>query len=485
MKRLFIRLLAVCIAVSLSLCFVLPAGAQEEDKETGEFTLEEITVTAEKREENIQDIARSVVAITVDDINMRSADQVQEMIANTAGISFVAGGPWLNHIGMRGVIPNTSETGTEASVQFSVDGNVAMSNEGSISPMFAAMNDVERIEVIRGPSGAVSGRMAAAGSVRVITKSPDFEKYDGYVGYTTGNYDVSNIKAAINLPLKLTGLDLPAWLENLAVRYSIRQDKHSEYILNSAGEGVSGSTDFVTWRTKLKWQPIEAVTVDLQLSYNRDQSNNGMSVPLIDDGDSPHPEEPWVNANASAASNPAVAVQWNQSANILWTTFLGDVTGRYSKTWIPVDCDNAAGLPPGAVCYEGDKYQNEYEVYISSPADSRWKWTAGAYTFNKKEYTGPDETLTGVDLENLQIGFDQFYGGSGGPGGQNVWTENGYDTGSSAFPANNPDEWYDLVKDLGGPVSGESIYYYSESRTRPIDSYAYYGNVTPRFPPQY
>ena len=483
MKKFNLLLFSILVgAIFLPGTFPAVYAQDEEEKNSEEFTLEEITVTAEKREENLQAVPRSLAVISADELNIRSSDQVQDMIANTAGISFVAGGPWLNHIGMRGVIPNTAETGTEAAVQFSVDGNVALSSENSISPMFSAMNDVERVEIIRGPSGAISGRMAAVGSVRVVTKDPDFEKYDGYVGYTTGKYNVNNAKAAINLPLKLTGLDLPSFIENMAVRFAVTQDKHSEYIHNSAGEGVSGSSDYFTWRAKLKWQPIEDLTLNLQMSFNRDKSNNQMGVPLIEDGNSPHKDDPWLNANAAAATEPNESIQWNESATVNWSNRLGNLTARYNHSWIPVNCDEQGGggpPPPGGVCYDGEIGQQEYEIYMASPDDSKLRWMIGGYMFHKKEYAGPDSSVSEVDLDALTIGFSDFYGGGGGPPGTiNPWTAAGYNIQSPDFPANNPEIWLDTVGQLGGEVTGDSIYYYSNSATRPIDSYSYYANLT-------
>lgn len=476
MKKLLTVLLALFVAAGLSFLTALPVSAQEDEKDEA-FELEEITVTAEKRSENLQDVARSVIAISADDLEIRSADQVQQILENTAGITFVGGGPWLQHIGMRGVLPNTSETGTEGAVQFSVDGNVAMSMEGNISPMFSAMNDVERVEVIRGPSGSVQGRMAAAGSIRVITKDPDFEKYDGYVGYTIGNYDTTNIKAALNVPLSLTGLDLPAYLENMALRSAIRQDKHSDYITNSDGDGAGGSTDFTTWRTKFKWAPTQDLTMDSQFTYSRDYSNNWMSVPLVTDGD--HRSDAWYSENGRA-SDPSEAEQFNYSVQLNYVTPIGDVTAKYAKTWIPVVCSSPTN-PDGSACYEGDKYQKEYEAWISSLEDSKWKWMAGVYMFNKKEYTGPDETLTGIDMDKLAsnriVQFSDFYyTGGGPPGSPSEWGD--IETNKSSFPANDPSQWPAAISTLGGEVSADSIYFFSQSKTRPIDSFAYYGRLT-------
>ena len=174
-----------------------PVMAQ--DKESEEFTLEEITVTAEKREMDLQKVSSSLAVISAEDLDIRSVHNIQEILSNTGGVSFYG---FHNHIYVRGLGSVGNEVGSEPSVQFNVDGNVSFNFEGrTTNPMLQATNDVERVEVIRGPSGTVNGRMASAGTINVISKSPDFEKVDGNVSITIGNYSTIRTSAAMNLPL--------------------------------------------------------------------------------------------------------------------------------------------------------------------------------------------------------------------------------------------------------------------------------------------
>ena len=129
----------VILGLVFSLCGFPTAYAQDEEEgRRDEFILEDIVVTAQKRSESLQAVPRSLAVISANDIEIRSAISVQDIIANTAGVSFAAGGPWLNHIGMRGVVPNTAEFGSEPAVQFNIDGNVAFNAEQGIPAMFQA-----------------------------------------------------------------------------------------------------------------------------------------------------------------------------------------------------------------------------------------------------------------------------------------------------------------------------------------------------------
>lgn len=470
MKKFNLLLFSILLGAIFLLGTFPVVWAQYDDEE--EFSLEEITVTAEKREENLQSVPRSLVVISADELNLRSAYQVQDIIANTAGISFAAGGPWLNHIGMRGVMPNTAEFGSEPAVQFNVDGNVSMNSENGIPVMYKAMNDVERIELLRGPSGAINGRMAAAGSVNVVTRDPDFDDFNGYVGYTYGNYDTKNAQVAINLPLKATGLDLPSYIENLAMRFAFRQDKHDYYVKDVDGNGTSGNQDFMTWRTKLKWQPMENLALLAHLSYSVDESSTSLTVSPIDHAGTfpfptePHPNDPWL-LNADLPSFPATKnEEWSDSLKVDWTTGYGTVTARYGKTWIPVDCSQqqeGPGVGQGGVCYDGDKIQNEYEVYMTSHEDSKFQWMGGSYYYYKKDYTGPDLDVATIDPEATTITFSDWYGAD---------LYEGVD--SPDFPANDlTQSWMPDYID----VNADSVVFITDQQKRPIDSYSIYGSI--------
>jgi len=483
MKRILLVLLALILGMVPTHWNVSLVNAQEGD--TSEYTLEEITVTAEKREMDLQDVSRSIAVISAEDLDLRMAASVMDVLETTSGITFQGG--FGGQLFVRGVGPAGSmmnDPGNEASVQFNIDGNLGMYAPGqSVSPTYQALNDVERIEVIRGPSGAVNGRMAASGTINVITKEPSFDKLDGNVSIQSGDYNTINTSAAMNIPLKLIGLDLPSFIENLSFRIAARQDKHSEYIHNSDGEGVSGSQNYYTFRTKMKWQPIERLTVSAQYTETRNKSNTSMNVPAIDQaqiwppGNQPHPQDPWLNANGTAATERTAQENFSESVELSWATKIGTLTGRYSKSWVPVTC-GATGAggppPPGGVCYEGDIIQKEYELRMNSPEESKIEWMAGAYKYYKKEYAGPDTSFGSIDPDAVTINFTDIYGRD------NWFNESaGIDVHSPDFNANDPTRSWALP--FLDPVNPGYVVFISNDASRPIDSYSFFGNITVPF----
>ena len=501
MKKYLMEFLILVMAIGLLFEGAGTAAAQGAASDEGtEFTLEEITVTAEKREQTVQSVARSLAVITGDDLTMRQATNVQDMLTATAGVSFQG---FFNQIAIRGVGiggAQANDPGYEPSVQFNVDGNLALHTAGGTSTMFQALMDVERIEVLRGPSGAINGRMAAAGSINVVTKDPDFEKIDFNGGITYGNYNTLNMNAAMNLPLKLTGLDLPGTLENLSFRVAFTKNKHSAFIHNEDDEDVSGSQDASMVRIKMKWQPLESLVLNGLYTYSKDKSNSSMNVPPIDTQQTfppgqpgPHPDDPWLYEGAAAESEPQARKNFSRSIETILSTSFANFTAKWSQSWTPVECQDTVGTgaapaaasfrgvggnlvafqgppPPGGggICYEGNIGQKDLEVRIASSNESKYTWMVGAYKYYKKEYAGPDTEINEIDPNDVNINFTDFYGR-----GEYFLP---FDVTSSDFPANDPNRPW-VVPGLS-PVTPDSVYFLSNDATRPIDSYSYFGNIT-------
>ena len=176
----------------LSVSIALPVSAQDNgavsdeesyDEDT-EFMLEEIIATAEKTGiKNLQKMSTSISVISADNIKMKAATNFADVLSETAGVSFQS---QFGRVYIRGVGSTTNEKDVSPGVQINMDNAPALSNmEGSNqSAMFSLLSDMERVEVIRGPSGSVNGRSASAGTVNIITKSPNFESVDGNVSIT-------------------------------------------------------------------------------------------------------------------------------------------------------------------------------------------------------------------------------------------------------------------------------------------------------------
>jgi iron complex outermembrane receptor protein len=184
------RHLRLVIASLLAVVGSEHAAAQAEQGRG--FVLEEIIVTAEKREEKLQDVpvAVSVYSDTLRDIvGIRS---VEDVAAFTPGMNFSS----LDRLSLRGVGRLTNALGSDPGVATYNDGFYTSSlAEAGKSPLF-----VDRIEVLRGPQGTLYGRNSMGGAVNIISKRPSRDGFEGEVRGIVGNYDSKHIEASITAP---------------------------------------------------------------------------------------------------------------------------------------------------------------------------------------------------------------------------------------------------------------------------------------------
>jgi iron complex outermembrane receptor protein len=160
-------------------------------------TLHEIVVTAQKREQSLQDVPISVSALGDADLvanRVTSIFDLDNLVPNL-GIRIVAGGVSLPAIAMRGVLSLGGNPGADKQVGLYLDGVSLYSAAGSVFDVA----DIERIEVLRGPQGTLFGRNATAGAIAIFTRSPT-GTFDLRQELTLGNFDQFRSRTRLNLP---------------------------------------------------------------------------------------------------------------------------------------------------------------------------------------------------------------------------------------------------------------------------------------------
>ena len=180
---------AAVVAVALQWTLSAPAGAQG--------AIEEITVTAQKREESITDVPVAVSVLGADQIDASLARNMEDLQALVPALSFRTGNTTRNSaLTVRGIGTISFSIGAEPSVSTVVDGVVL----GRSGQAFANLYDLERVEVLRGPQGTLFGKNASAGVVNIIPKKPT----DTFEGYVQASYFEDNeliTKGRISGPL--------------------------------------------------------------------------------------------------------------------------------------------------------------------------------------------------------------------------------------------------------------------------------------------
>ncbi|MCZ8130558.1 MAG: TonB-dependent receptor [Steroidobacteraceae bacterium] len=253
--------LAVALALAAGAGTAGPAYAQDG---AGAGTLEEIVVTAQRREESLMTVPIAVSAIGGEALQRQNVDSVEDVLAQVPNVSFVSlGSRDRKEVSMRGVSNqlNPFADSRQSPYGFYIDEfSVAV---GTSNPEIL---DIERIEVLRGPQGTYFGRNAVGGAINVITRKPTNE-WASEVGASVGNYGSWGVHAIVNAPI----VD-----EKLALRASAQTRRTDGWIENIHPVGGGNDGRFDAARATLRFKPTDRLTWDL--NYSTMEGEEGMRV---------------------------------------------------------------------------------------------------------------------------------------------------------------------------------------------------------------
>jgi iron complex outermembrane receptor protein len=153
--------------------------------------LEQIVVTAQKREESIQDIGVAVTVLGRDQLINSNVDNIQDLQNLTPSLQ-IGESFGFAQVMIRGIGTDNPFAGGDPSVGMHIDGVIT----GQSSAQFGSLFDIARIEVLRGPQGTLYGRNTTGGSVNVITNRPT-EETSGYARLSLGNYELIGFEGAV------------------------------------------------------------------------------------------------------------------------------------------------------------------------------------------------------------------------------------------------------------------------------------------------
>lgn len=240
---------ATLLAASISA--VLSQGVYA--AETTSSALEEVIVTAERREVSLQDVPVSATVLTGDSLAEQGIDNIIEIqqVAPSVAINTYNRSTFIN---IRGVGIAQSAPTSNPGVAYYIDG-VFIPHEQFIAQSFF---DIDSLEVLRGPQGTLTGQNSTGGAVYVRTPAPSTDGFSGYIDQTIADYDWYRTVGAVNIPLG----------DTFAMRISGVYDDRGSFTENigpSPSEPGSGKDTAV--RAALRWQPSDGTTVDLRYEY--------------------------------------------------------------------------------------------------------------------------------------------------------------------------------------------------------------------------
>lgn len=187
--------IATLVALTIGLSGSL-ANAQEVSEEKEKISLETITVTAQKRTQNLQEVPVSVTAFSGDQMAESVIKDMYDLTTNTPGMgAFQSQSATNSSFSIRGVGTSSQNFGLESSVGLYVDG-VYRARQNS---MINNLVDVEAVEILRGPQGTLFGKNTPSGAILVRTKKPSHDGEDGFFEATVGNFGLVNLAGAASV----------------------------------------------------------------------------------------------------------------------------------------------------------------------------------------------------------------------------------------------------------------------------------------------
>ncbi|WP_016745871.1 TonB-dependent receptor [Rhizorhabdus wittichii] len=356
--------------------------------------VEEIVVTAQKREQSIRDVPISLAVISGDDLKKRQVSGIQDL-ANSVPNVFVSKGTVSDNIYIRGV-GSGSNAGFEQAVATFVDGIY----HGRSRYTQSALVDLERVEVLRGPQTIYFGNNAIGGAFSVTTKKPSLKDWGGYA---LASYEFEGNEPAVE-----AAVGGPIVEDKLAVRIAGRYSHLGGYIKNdSTGKDNPKIKDrFI--RGSALWQMAPGWTTLVKAEYGKQDSIAPFAAQLTDCP----PAAPFSTA---ATFSCAYALATNQESkfdyhrqsepgefgNIKASEYMVKIErenidgpglvaqASYSKMDFQIVADTD-GVPASFFNYNSSEYlkQSTVELRIVSPAQSKIEYVAGVYYLHSKAGIG-------------------------------------------------------------------------------------------------
>ena len=363
-----------------------PGLAQTRTSPPAANTVEELIVTAQKREESAQDVPIALTALSGESLERQGVIGFQDLSTRIPSLRFgsgVTGGE--NVITLRGIGSQNTTSGGDSPVAYNLDG-VYLARTTSVDPEFF---DIDRIEVLRGPQGTLYGRNSVGGSVNVISKRPEAE-FGGHADALLGNYDARVFRGWLNAPLVNEG-DHQVLARIAAV--SAKHDGYQDNLFNGPGSTHDADgQDFWMVRGELYLKLTERVDFLLvaSASSNGDPAATKTrwelaparyvgALPYLSDPRQVRKNSPEIFDNDSRFVSGTLNYDFGPA------TFTS-VTGYASGKWKQSNDPDASELTIATNPYWSlDQFQYSEEVRLASnPSEAALSWIVGAFYFREK-----------------------------------------------------------------------------------------------------
>ena len=392
-------------AVVAALSPTLPVLAQEEAAR-----LDEVIVTATKREINLQDVPHSIDVLSSIELERMGAMDLEATVRALPSVHLTALQPGQNQLTMRGVSAEVFEYTRDALVAVYLDEQPMTSNAQQIG--FRNI-DMDRIESLPGPQGTLFGSSSQTGTIRYITNKPRTDRFEGHVegswGSTSGGDDSYDIAGVLNIPL----VD-----DKLAVRVVGYSSHDGGYVDNVFGTSLSGNYDnaelvgdnqneydvvggrlHVLWNLTDNWSTLISFVAENTSAPGAWDSDASLDDYQVTRFFEEFRDDDWTSASLTLEGDLGFAdltftathferdivyeydqMAYSQSRDALYK--YGCVYGYNGlgyNDYYPFYCLYYGSYNPQYIFNDQEQERDAYELRLVSQGDSRFQWTIGAY----------------------------------------------------------------------------------------------------------
>jgi iron complex outermembrane recepter protein len=351
--------------------------------------IEEIVVSAEKRDESVQRIPISITAFTGEHLQRAVIEDIYDIGLMTPGV--IVNKEIVGKIYIRGIGAENLTVGGDPGVALHLDGSYIARNSAAILDLY----DVERVEVLRGPQGTLYGRNATGGSINIISKAPSEEFYTR-ADFQYGEEDRVRVAGTINGALS----------DNLYARASIMKSDRDGFTPNLFNGERLDDEDLLAGRVRLRFLPSSDLTIDLGVDFSFDDSKPAPFKQLefspLFEGLFGAFDPPGLRPVSQNSPVEEEQDQFGVTATVTWdleNTTLTSITAYRDNEFRAAFDGDATDVLIQDFINTDDSDQISQELRLSSRGWDNLEWIVGFYYFH-------DDAKTTISIPILAFGFD-------------------------------------------------------------------------------
>ena len=396
------------VLAGTGLVSLLPGVAMAEDAVAEE--IEEIVVTAQLRSQSLQDVPIAIQVVDSALLADVAAENMSDLNGFVPGLVVSGDSPTQPRYQIRGIQTGDFGVGTDPAVGVYVDGIYAARSGASMT----AFNDIERIEVLKGPQGTLFGRNSAAGAISIITHQPSSKEFDSLLRVRVGEFGKQYYEGMLNAPLG----------DNLALRVNGVYNKSDGWQQDAATGADLAPQKNWAGRAALRWDISDATSATLSWDHdNLDQlARPAIGLVSVEAGIA-YPADPatYLDPRDASIYNDVVGNEESRQldqANLLIDHSFGGVKFRSSTSWRQFDTLNREDEDGTNLAHAYldtaniESNQSLYQEFKLSGNTDRIDWVAGvSYYDEKADQTSDTHTFTdSVDTLGTNLGYWAAFG---------------------------------------------------------------------------